>query len=41
MQKHVRWLMAEIDRWQADGLVSAEQAGKLRARYAQTGPTVP
>ncbi len=33
--------MAEIDRWQADGLVSAEQAGKLRARYAQTGPTVP
>lgn len=33
--------MAEIDRWQAEGVVSAEQAGKLRARYAQTGPAVP
>lgn len=33
--------MAEIDRWQADGLVSAEQAGKLRACYASTAPAVP
>lgn len=33
--------MAEIDRWQAEGLVSVEQAGKLRARYASTAPAVP
>lgn len=40
MQKHIRWLLAEIDRWVADGLVTPEQAGKLRARYtpAEAGP---
>jgi len=33
MNKKVRWLMDEIDRWTAEGLVSPEQAGRLRARY--------
>jgi len=33
--------MAEIDRWQAEELISAEQAGRLRQRYAATGPAVP
>lgn len=35
MQKHISWLMAEIDRWKAEGLVTEEQAGRLRQRYAQ------
>jgi len=33
MQKHTRWLLAEIERWKAEGVVSAEQAGRLRQRY--------
>jgi uncharacterized membrane protein len=39
MQSHIRWLMAEIDRWKAEGVVSPEQADRLRQRYAQ--PPVP
>lgn len=33
MHKQIRWLMSEIDRWTAEGLVSPEQAERLRARY--------
>jgi uncharacterized membrane protein len=33
MNKHVRWLMSEIDRWEAEGLMSKEQAGRLRQNY--------
>ena len=33
MQKHTRWLLAEIERWVAEGLVTPEQAGRLRTRY--------
>jgi len=36
MNKQIRWLMAEIDRWQAEGIVSAEQAARLRQCYAQS-----
>jgi uncharacterized membrane protein len=39
MEKQIRWLLAEIDRWQADGLVSAEQAGRLRQRYEPSPET--
>lgn len=35
MNKQIRWLMAEIDRWTAEGLVSPEQATRLRQRYPQ------
>ncbi len=35
MNKHISWLMAEIDRWKAEGLVSPEQAEQLRKRYDQ------
>lgn len=35
MNKQIRWLMAEIDRWTAEGLVSPEQATRLRQRYSQ------
>lgn len=34
MNKQIRWLMTEIDRWKAEGLVSSEQADRLRQRYA-------
>lgn len=34
MNKQIRWLITEIDRWQAEGIVSPEQAGVLRKRYA-------
>jgi uncharacterized membrane protein len=36
MQKHTRWLLAEIDRWVAEGIVTQEQAGRLRSRYTPT-----
>jgi uncharacterized membrane protein len=35
MDKQTRWLLAEIDRWKAEGVVSPEQADQLRARYNQ------
>ncbi|HUG10912.1 MAG TPA: DUF2157 domain-containing protein [Opitutaceae bacterium] len=40
MQKHTRWLLAEIERWVAEGIVSPEQAGRLRSRYTarEAGP---
>jgi uncharacterized membrane protein len=41
MNKQVRWLMAEIDHWKAEGLVSPEQAGRLRQRYAEPASSTP
>jgi uncharacterized membrane protein len=40
MQKQIKWLLAEIDRWVAEGIVTQEQAVRLRARYspAEAGP---
>ena len=35
MNKQIRWLMTEIDRWTAEGLLTPEQAGRLRQRYPQ------
>src|SRR5690349_2170032 len=35
MDNKTRWLLAEIDRWKADGVVTPEQADQLRARYDQ------
>ncbi|MGH7945498.1 MAG: DUF2157 domain-containing protein [Opitutaceae bacterium] len=34
MSKETRWLLSEIDRWTADEIISPEQAGRLRQRYA-------
>ncbi|MBI2813073.1 MAG: DUF2157 domain-containing protein [Opitutae bacterium] len=39
MDKNIRWLLTEIERWKADGLVTPEQADRLRQRYDQ--PPVP
>ena len=35
MNPHARWLLHEVDRWVADGLVSPEQAHRLRDRYSE------
>ena len=35
MDKNIRWLLTEIDRWKAEGLVSPEQGDRIRQRYAQ------
>ncbi len=35
MDKNIRWLLGEIDRWKAEGLVSSEQADLIRRRYDQ------
>lgn len=32
--RDVRWLLAEIESWQAEGVVSAQMAATLKARYA-------
>ena len=36
MSKQTRWLLSEIERWTADGIISREQAERLRQRYAVT-----
>jgi uncharacterized membrane protein len=36
MSKQTRWLLPEIERWTADGIISPEQAERLRQRYAVT-----
>lgn len=41
MNKQVRWLLTEIDRWKSEGIVSPEQADRLRARYAAPADAVP
>lgn len=33
MSKEHRWLATELERWTADGLITADQASRLRARY--------
>lgn len=38
MDNKTRWLLAEIDRWKAEGAVSAEQAAQLRQRYEVPQP---
>ena len=34
MSKQTSWLLSEIGRWTADGIISQEQADRLRQRYA-------
>lgn len=38
MDNKTRWLLAEIDRWKAEGVVSPEQAAQLRQRYEVPEP---
>jgi uncharacterized membrane protein len=38
MDNKTRWLLAEIDRWKAEGVVSPEQAAQLRQRYEVPQP---
>lgn len=38
MDNKTRWLLAEIDRWKAEGVVSPEQADQLRERYEVPQP---
>lgn len=38
MEEKIRWLLAEIDRWQEQGLIAPEQAARLRNRYAPVLP---
>lgn len=38
MEENIRWLLAEIDRWQEQGLIAPEQAARLRNRYAPVLP---
>jgi uncharacterized membrane protein len=33
MKKNIRWLLAEIDLWQNDGLIVADQAQSIKDRY--------
>lgn len=33
MSKKIPWLLAEIERWQAEGLINSDQAERLRRRY--------
>ena len=41
MSKDHRWLAAEIDRWVAEGLVTADQGARIRARYGPAGDAQP
>ena len=41
MDKNIRWLLAEIERWKADGLVTPEQGDRLRQRYEQPPASAP
>lgn len=40
MSKHTRWLATEIERWTADKIITAEQAGRIRALYAEPAGTL-
>ncbi|HUR60291.1 MAG TPA: DUF2157 domain-containing protein [Opitutaceae bacterium] len=35
MSKQTRWLSSEVDRWTAEGIVSLEQAARIRALYVE------
>jgi uncharacterized membrane protein len=41
MGKDIRWLYAESERWVRDGILTAEQATRLRALYPAPQPTRP
>lgn len=41
MNKHTRWLLAEIDRWSSEKIISPGQADQLRSRYAEPAGAVP
>lgn len=41
MDKNIRWLLAEIDRWKAEGLVTPEQGDRIRQRYDQPPAAAP
>jgi uncharacterized membrane protein len=41
MNKPTRWLLAEIDRWTAEKIITPDQAGVLRDRYTGPAATVP
>lgn len=40
MSKHTRWLNAEIDRWTAQGIVTAAQGSQIRALYVEPAGTL-
>lgn len=40
MSKPTRWLLSEIDRWTSDGVITPEQASRLRALYPDTEKSV-
>ena len=40
MNKQIRWLLSEVERWTAEGIVTPEQAARLRARYPTEAPGV-
>jgi hypothetical protein len=35
MSKHARWLFPELERWTEQGIISAEQAARIRALYSE------
>lgn len=41
MDKHIKWLFAEIDRWVSDGLIEPAQAAALKGRYPAPAETAP
>jgi uncharacterized membrane protein len=41
MSDHRSWLRGEISRWTEEGIVTPEQAGRIRARYAEPVGAVP
>jgi len=40
MSTHTRWLAGEIDQWSRDGIITAEQGARIRARYPEAVPAV-
>jgi len=41
MDNNIRWLLTEIERWKADGLVTPELGDRLRQRYEQPPAAAP
>jgi uncharacterized membrane protein len=41
MSKHNRWMLDEIRRWQAENVITPQQADQLRQRYAEPAGGVP
>lgn len=41
MDNNIRWLLTEIERWKADGLVTPELGDRLRQRYEQPPAPAP